>query len=102
MADGICFISIFEVFFWQMLHIREYSLQKNIYDGVYFRKLKNLIAQMQFCYLWTSLQMEHVPKTSCLEKHILTKMSMVYHGFNNRVAILPKRELTLDLAEKPP
>ena len=46
--------------------------------------------------------MEHVPKTSCLEKHILTKMSMVYHGFNNRVAILPKRELALDLAEKPP
>ena len=65
-------------------------------------KLKNLIAQMQFCYLRTSLQMEHVPKTSCLEKHILTKMSMVYHGFNNRVAILPKRELALDLAEKPP
>ena len=40
MMDEICFISIFEVFFWQMLHIREHSLQKNIYDGVYFRKVK--------------------------------------------------------------
>ena len=28
-------------------------------------------------------------------------MSVVYQGFKNRVAILPKKELTLDLAEKP-
>ena len=27
---------------------------------------------------------------------------MVYQGFNNKVAILPKQDLTLDLAEKPP
>ena len=26
---------------------------------------------------------------------------MVYQGFNNKVGILPKRELTVDLAEKP-
>ena len=25
-----------------MFHIREHSEQKNIYDGVYFRKVKNL------------------------------------------------------------
>ena len=41
MVGGICF----EVFFWQMLHIREHSLQKNIYDGVYFKKVNTLIAQ---------------------------------------------------------
>ena len=42
MVDGICFISTFEVFFQQMLHIKEHSLQKDIYDGFYFKKFKKL------------------------------------------------------------
>ena len=32
----------------------------------------------------------------------MIKTPMVYQGFDNKVAILPKRELKVDLAEKPP
>ena len=80
-------------------------MRKNIYDGVYFRKVKNLHCtecNSAIYGLHHIKCLEHVPKISCLEKNILTKKSMVYQSSNNKVAILPKRELTLDLAEKPP
>ena len=80
-------------------------MRKSIYDGVYFRKVKNLHyteCNSAIYGLYHGKLLEQVPKICCLEKHILTKKSMVYQCFNNKVAILPKRELTLDLAEKPP
>ena len=43
--------------------------------------------------------MEHVPEISCLKKNILRKKSMVCQRLN-KVATLPKRELTLDLVEE--
>ena len=42
MVGGICFIVVFEILFLQMFRIREHSVRKNVYDGVYFRKVKNL------------------------------------------------------------
>ena len=43
--------------------------------------------------------LEHVPEIRCLKKNILRKKSMVNPQLN-KVAILLKRELTLDLVEK--
>ena len=43
--------------------------------------------------------LQHVPKISCLKKNILRKKPMVYLRLN-KVTILPKRELTLDLVEE--
>ena len=43
--------------------------------------------------------LEHVPEINCLKKNILIKKSIVYQHLN-KVAILPKRELTLDLVEE--
>ena len=80
-------------------------MRKSIYDGVYFGKVKNLhyTECNSAIYVRDHGQfLEQVPKICSLEKNIMTKKSMVYQSFNNKVAILPKRELTLDLAEKPP
>ena len=88
-----------------MFHIREHSVQKSIYDGVYFRKVKNLPCRECNSTIYGLLHrkiLEQIPKICCLEKNILTKKSIVYQSFNDKVVILPKRELTLDLAEKPP
>ena len=88
-----------------MFHIREHSVRKNFYDGVYFRNIKNLYCtdcNSAIYGLHHRKLLEQARKMCCLQKNILTKNSMVYQSFNNKVAILPKRELTLDLAEKPP
>ena len=88
-----------------MFHIREHSVRKNIYDGVYFRKIKNLHCtecNTAICRLHHRKFLEQVPKICCLEKNIFTKKSILYQSFNNNVTILPERELTIDLAEKPP
>ena len=85
-----------------MFQIREHSVQKNIYDAVYFRKVKNLHCtecNSAIYGLHHRKILKQVPKICCLEKNILTKKSMVYQSFNNKVAVLPKRELTLDLGE---
>ena len=58
-------------------------------------------AMLPFTDFTTTIFLEQVPKISCLEKNFLTKKSMVYEDFCNKVAILPKRVFTLDLAEKP-
>ena len=75
-----------------------------MYDEVYFRKVKTLHYTECKSTIYRFHQrsfLEQVPKFSCLEKNTFTKKSVVYQGFN-KVAISPKRELTLDLAEKPP
>ena len=80
-------------------------MPKNIYDGVYFRKVTN-----QHCTECNSAIyglhhrkcLKQVLKTCCLEKNILPKRAIVYQNFNNKVATLPKRGLMLELAEKPP
>ena len=58
---------------------------------------------VQTVALWytdfTTYTFEHVPEISCLEKNILRKRSMVYQRLN-KVGILPKRELTLNLVEE--
>ena len=43
--------------------------------------------------------LEHVPEISCLEKNIFRKTSTLYQRLSE-VAILTKRELTLDLVEE--
>ena len=58
-------------------------------------------AMQPFTDFTTTIFMEQIPKISCLENNFLTKKSMVYEGFRNKVAILPKRVFTLDLDEKP-
>ena len=67
--------------------------------------MKFTLERLKTCIAIYGLQhrklLEQVPKICCLEKNILTKKSMVYQSFNNKVAILPKTELTLDLTEKP-
>ena len=88
-----------------MFHIREHSVRKNIYDGVYFRKVENLHCtkcNSTIYGLHHRKFLEQVPKICCLEKNIFTKKSILYQSFNNNVTILPERELTIDLAEKPP
>ena len=105
MVGAICSIFVFEVLFYQMFHIREHSVRKNIYDGVYFRKVKNMhCTECNFAIygLHDRKSLEQVPKICCLEKNIFTKKSMVYQSFNDNVTILPKRDLKLELAEKPP
>ena len=65
-------------------------MQKNIYDGVYFRKVKNLHCtecNSAICGFHHRKYLEQVPKICCLEKYILTKKSIVYQSFNNKVAI---------------
>ena len=105
MVGGICSIFVFEVVFQQIFHIRKHSVRKNIYDGVYFRKVTNLRCTECNSAIY-GLQhrkfLEQVPIICFLEKNILTKKSMVYQNFNNKDATLPKRELMLDLVEKPP
>ena len=79
-------------------------MRQNIHDGVHFRKVRSLHCtecNSAIYGLHHIKYLEQVPKICCLEKNILTKKYMVYQSFNNKVAILPKRELTLDLAEKP-
>ena len=43
--------------------------------------------------------LEQVPKIGSLENNVVTKMCMVYQGFN-KVSILPKKELTLPCWKK--
>ena len=88
-----------------MFYIRKLSVRKNFYNEVYFRKVKNLHCtegNSAIYGLHHIIFLVQAPKIYCLEKNILTKKSMVYQSFNNKVGILPKRELTLDLPEKPP
>ena len=105
MVGGICFIFVFEILFLQMFRIREHSVRKNICDAVYFRKVKNLHCTQCNSAIYGLQHRKFLKqglKICCLEKNVLPKRSIVYQSFNNKVAILPKRELTLDLAEKPP
>ena len=80
-------------------------MRKNIYDGVYFRNVKNLYCaecNSAIYRLHHRKFLEQIPKIRCLDKNIFTKKSMVYQSFNNKVTILLKRELTFDLAGKSP
>ena len=89
----------------QMFHIRGHSVRRNIYDEIYFRKVKNMYCtdcNSAIYGLYHRKCLKQVPKICCLEKNILAKRSTVYRSFNNKVGILPKKELTLVLAEKPP
>ena len=105
MVGTICSIFVFEDLFYQMFHIREQSMRKNIYDGVIYdtlEKLKACIVQSAILLFHHRNFLKQVPKICCVEKNIFTKKSMVYLSFNKKVTILPKRKLMLDFAEKPP
>ena len=82
MVGGICSIFVFEVFFQQMFHIRDHSVRKNIYDGVYFRKAKNLhcIECSSSIYgLHHRKVLEQVPKSCCLGKKNKNRTIFTHH-----------------------
>ena len=102
-----CFVSAkqfsdFEFLLQHMFYIQDHSVQKNICDGVYFSKVTSLsftVCNSTIQRLYHIYFLEHVPEINCLKKNILRKKSIVYQHLN-KVTILPKRELTLDLLEE--
>ena len=72
-------------------------MQKSMSDGVSFSKVTSLTTyNFGAC---TTLILQNVPEISCLKKNILRKTFTAYQRLN-KVTILPKRELALDLVEE--
>ena len=87
-----------------MFHIIEHSVLKKMYNGVYISKVKSLHCTERNSSTYRLHHkpfLEQVRKINSLGKIVSTKKSMLDKSSNNS-AILPKRELTLDLVEKPP
>ena len=85
-----------------MFQIQDQSVQKSASDGVYFSKVTRLhctdcnSTEGRLChiYFWSMFR-----RLVVLKKNVFRKKSIMYQRLNE-VAILPKRELTLDLVEK--
>ena len=102
-----CFVSVaqfsdFQFLLQQMFHIQDQPVRKSVSDGVYFSKVTSLhctdcnSTEDRLCHIsfWSMFR-----RLIVLKKNVLRKKSVVYQRLNE-VAILPKRELTLDLVEK--
>ena len=77
-VNEICSISIFEVLFQQMFHIRTSMIEFTL------EKLKAGIVQsaiLIFTAFNTGSKNQQVPKVSCFGKNILTKKSLWCRGF---------------------
>ena len=123
-----CFVSVeqfseIEIILQPMFHIEEHSVQKSTSVGVYFSKVttlhctrvtrKEILLKVTFiscdydctdsnstiCRLYHIYFLEHIPEISCHKKNIFRKKSTVYQRLN-KVAILPKMKLMLDLVEE--
>ena len=101
----ICFcrtICRFKVSPQHVFHIQEYEVQKSISYGISFSKVTSLhctdcsstIYWLYHIYFWSLFQ-----KLAILKRIFSEIMSMMYQRLN-KIVILPKRKLTLDLVEE--